>query len=121
MTSRTTSRSRHGGGHGRAVKLRRHPPLFANQPELARVHGDDRGVERRARSAALLARFVPRFDRRRSMYSAVVIRPIVVLGVVAVLGPPLATAPRASARASSQQAPGDTPTHWPRFRGPDSN
>ena len=49
------------------------------------------------------------------------VRPIVALSVVALLGPSLATAPRASAQASNQQARVETPTHWPRFRGPDSN
>ena len=51
------------------------------------------------------------------------IRPIVALGVVALMGPSLVTSPLAAGQrqTSSQRANADTPAHWPQFRGPDSN
>ena len=64
MTSRTTSRSRPGGDHGRAVKLRIHPPPFANQPEPAACPTSIE-VWDEASGAALsaLVRFEPCLDR----------------------------------------------------------
>ena len=52
-----------------------------------------------------------------------VIRPIVALGVVALMAPSLVTSPLASGQrqTSSRRANADTPAHWPQFRGPDSN
>ena len=51
------------------------------------------------------------------------IRPVMALGVVALMGPSLVTPPLAARQrqTSSQPAAAGEPAHWPRFRGPDSN
>ena len=52
-----------------------------------------------------------------------VLRPIVAMGVVALTGLALVTPPQAAGQeqTSSHRATTDRQTHWPQFRGPDSN
>lgn len=51
------------------------------------------------------------------------LRPIVALGVVALIEPSLVTSPLAAGQrqTSRPRSNDDKPAHWPRFRGPDSN
>ena len=51
------------------------------------------------------------------------IRPTVALGIVALIGLALVSSPLTAGQRQtpSPRADADTPDHWPRFRGPDSN